>query len=166
MSKSNGSYRQAVIVSSALVLGSFGIVQAFGQGFGGRGGNPGTPGLGAPAIDLYAAGVAGSRARGNSTNLNDLETTAITRMELQLVSQMNAVTAAQEALTEASYRLPVNQADLQAKAQALADAETALALARADAFPRIKAELKLTGERLQDFIRVITGTNFTAISTN
>jgi len=162
MSKSIGSYSKAVIVSTALVLSAFGIAQAFAQ----RGGTPGTPGLGAPAIDLYAAGVAGSRARGNSSNLNDLETTAITRMELQLVSQMNAVTAARSALTEASYRLPVNQADLQAKVQALADAESALALARADSFPRIKAELKLSGERLQDFIRVISGTNFTAITIN
>jgi hypothetical protein len=59
-----------------------------------------------------------------------------------LQPQMQAVTAAQTALIAASLAQPVNQADLTAKAQALADAETRLALARADLLASVQQALR------------------------
>ena len=59
-----------------------------------------------------------------------------------LQPQIQAATAAQAALLEASLTQPVNQADLRAKAQALADAETKLALARADLLVTVQQALR------------------------
>jgi hypothetical protein len=59
-----------------------------------------------------------------------------------LQPQIQAVTAAQAALLEASLTQPVNDADLRARAQALADAETKLALARADVLVTVQQSLR------------------------
>jgi hypothetical protein len=59
-----------------------------------------------------------------------------------LQPQIQAAAAAQAALVEASLTQPLNQADLRAKAQALADAETKLALARADLLVTVQQALK------------------------
>lgn len=55
---------------------------------------------------------------------------------------VQAVTDAQAALLQASLTQPVNQGDLRAKAQALADAETKLALARADLLVTVQQALR------------------------
>lgn len=55
---------------------------------------------------------------------------------------MQAVTDAQAALLQASLTQPVSQGDLRAKAQALADAETKLALARADLLVTVQQALR------------------------
>jgi hypothetical protein len=58
----------------------------------------------------------------------------------------SALTAAQvsaaSALVKASLTLPINQADIDARARALADAELALADARATAFERVQKSLQ------------------------
>ena len=59
-----------------------------------------------------------------------------------LQPHIQAATAAQAALLEASLSQPVNQADLLAKAQALADAETKLAHARADVLVTVQQALR------------------------
>lgn len=83
---------------------------------GGRGGTPLTP---AQSAAVEAAAV-------NTT----------------LQSHIQAAAAAQTALLEASLAQPVNQADLRAKAQALADAEIKLALARADLLVTVQQALR------------------------
>lgn len=59
---------------------------------------------------------------------------------LQEVTQ--AVTAAQTALVQASLAQPANQADIRAKAQALADAETKLAVARGALLATVQESLR------------------------
>ena len=59
-----------------------------------------------------------------------------------LQPHIQAAATAQAALLEASLTLPVNDADLRAKAQALADAETRLALARADVLVTVQQALR------------------------
>ena len=59
-----------------------------------------------------------------------------------LQPHVQAAAAAQAALVEASLTLPLNQADLTAKAQALADAETKLAVARADLLATVQQALR------------------------
>jgi hypothetical protein len=59
-----------------------------------------------------------------------------------LQPHIQAATAAQAALLEASLAQPVNPADLRAKAQTLADAETKLALARADLLVTVQQALR------------------------
>jgi hypothetical protein len=123
---------------------------------GGRGGGSGTPGLGAPAINLYQAGVQGSRARGNLSAFTDLEWTAITRMEEQMEKEASAVAKARTALTKAVFAAKPDSADIAAKVQALADAEFVLAQARAAAFPKIKADLKIPQDKLPAFISAVS----------
>ena len=124
-------------------------------GFGGGRGNVGTPGLGAPPIDLYEAGVAGSRGRGNLYLFNDLEWTAISRMEETIEPQIVAAERAREALLLATLTVPASQADLDAKARALGEAELTLALARADAFPALVAQLRLNPTRIRNLATVL-----------
>jgi hypothetical protein len=59
-----------------------------------------------------------------------------------LLPHIQAATAAQAALVEASLTQPLNQADLRARAQALADAETKLAIARADLLASVQQALR------------------------
>jgi len=124
-------------------------------GFGGGRGSVGTPGYGAPPIDLYEAGVAGSRGRGNLYLFNDLEWTAISRMEETIEPQIVAVERAREALLRATLTAPASQADLDAKARTLGEAELTLALARADAFPALVAQLKLNPARIRSLATVM-----------
>jgi len=81
---------------------------------------------------------------GRARPLNDMELTAITRVTESLELQALAVDEARAAMVSASLAAPGNAADVAAKAQALAAAETRLAVARADAFARLKAEMRFT----------------------
>lgn len=78
------------------------------------------------------------------TPLSPAQTAAVSAANVNTVLQaaMQAAAAAQTALLEASLAQPVNQADLRAKAQALADAETRLALARADLLATVQQGLR------------------------
>ena len=79
---------------------------------------------------------------GRARSLNDMELTAITRVTEGLELQALAVDQAREAMLAASFASPANPADVAAKARALADAENRLAIARADAFARLKGEMR------------------------
>lgn len=79
-------------------------------------------------------------------------------------SQNAAVAAAREAFVAATFTLPSNVADIQAKANALAEAEQTLAFARADKFAvlqssadAIPAELRLAAEARLNGINAIGG---------
>jgi len=66
--------------------------------------------------------------------------------------------AATAALVRASLTLPVNQADIAAKAKALADAELALAEARSDAFERVQRSLQpLNAAQVAAYGRTVAG---------
>jgi len=122
-----------------------------GFGNGGPEGDP-TPGFGRPMIDLYEAGVAGSRARGSTTLFDDLETTMMTRFEEKMEQEITAVRRARVELIAATFTGQVDSANLQAKAKALADAELALAIKRANEFPALRAALGLSDpERMANF---------------
>jgi len=104
---------------------------------------PGTPGISSPPIDLYSAAL-------RRNPLDDLELTAVTRMEEKIEAEMKAQADAAAALLRAEFAEPSNRADIAAKVRALADAEMALALARADGFVQLRTELKdLTPAKLQ-----------------
>ena len=79
-----------------------------------------------------------------ATPLTPAQATAVETANVNAALQphIQAVTAAQTALLEASLTQPVNQADLRAKAQTLADAETKLALARADLLTSVQRALR------------------------
>jgi hypothetical protein len=129
------------------LLALFSLATAFGQAAGGRaGGGPttvlGTPGLAAPARELY------SLAGGRRPAMSDLELTAVTRLEEQVEKQLAAVTAAKAALVAATLAPTRNDAAVKARNDALAEAELTLALARAEAFAKFQATMKLSPAKL------------------
>jgi hypothetical protein len=83
----------------------------------------------------------GGNGMGRARALNDLELTAISRATESVEVQMAKAATARTDLVEASLNSP---ATLAAKVQALADAEYQLALARSDAYAKLKVELKAT----------------------
>ena len=88
---------------------------------------------------LAAADAAVLRIR---TALSVVQQLALSR-EMTIPSAITAAqAAAASALVRASLTLPVNTADIAAKAKALADAELALADARAAAFERVQKSLQ------------------------
>jgi hypothetical protein len=133
----------ATLLFAAIVHG-----QAAGGARGGGGGQAGngTPGLGAPAINLYSV----SSSRGGA--FNDLELTALTRMDEMVEKEQSAVTAARAAVLAASLAPAVSAAELKAKSETLGDAELKLALARADAFAKFKATNRMSPEKLQSLV--------------
>jgi len=76
--------------------------------------------------------------------LNDVELTAITRAEESYLPELNAVVKAREGIVEASLTSTPNSAQIRQRIQAIADAELALALRRADAFAKLKSDLHVT----------------------
>lgn len=119
------------LVLAVLGLLIFGIPAAHAQGFSGN--INGTPGIAIPAVDLYKPVSAGRL-------YTDLELTAITRAEEDTATQavlegvgklVKAANDARADLIAASLALPANAGSIEAKAKALADAETVLANARA-----------------------------------
>ena len=86
---------------------------------------PATVAAAAPAVRGGFAATAG---------MTSLQSSALAAINATLSNFTQAATAARSALLTATFTLPVNPADLQAKVAALRAAENALALARADAF--------------------------------
>jgi hypothetical protein len=86
----------------------------------------------------------GGNALGRPRALNDLELTQISRATESVEVQLGAVQRAQAAVMQASFAQPANAAVLQAAVQTLGDAEFQLALGRADAFAKVKVDLKAT----------------------
>jgi len=100
-----------------------------------------------------AGGPGGGQGRGGgAASFSPAQAMALATMTIpQAVTQ--AVTDARAALLRASLTEPANQADLKAKADALAKAEQALAVARANEFTRIGgASLNLTPEQIASVI--------------
>jgi hypothetical protein len=118
-------------------------------GGGGRGGAQGTPGMAAPETNLYVPVGGANRA------FNDLELTALTRFDESMEKEITAQAKASTDLVAASLSLPVNPATIQARANALATAEIALAQARAAGLGKLKADLKLAEEKVPALIQSI-----------
>jgi predicted nucleotidyltransferase len=154
---SRSVHAQAPAAAPAAGAAAGGAAAGAARGVGGGRGGSGTPGYGAPAINLYQTGVVGSRARGNNWMLTDLDITAIAHMEESFEVQANAVTKLRAELLKVSFDLPVNAAAISAKVEALAKAEQALAVARAEVYPKIVSELKLSGDRQAAFVRLVNG---------
>jgi hypothetical protein len=96
-----------------------------------------------PTVGPYVQ-APGGQGGGRGRALDDLELTLITRAEESFWPQANALTKARAELLRASLQLAPNSAALAAKVQAVADAEMAYALSRADAFAKVKVQLKAT----------------------
>ena len=96
-----------------------------------------------PSVEHPYIGHGGS-GLGRGRALNDLELTAVTRATESVEVLTGAVIQAREALVEATLNDPMNRNQITARAQALADAELRLALARADAFGKLKVDLNVT----------------------
>ena len=96
-----------------------------------------------PAGTGQAAAAGGGRGGGPDPGaLSVLQQLALNR-EMTIPSAITAAqTAAAAALVQASLTLPVNTVEIAAKAQALADAELALANARATGFARVQKALQ------------------------
>jgi len=121
-----------------------------GGGFGGGRGASGTPGLGAPAENLFI----GTNGRGG---LNDIGNTMVTRFNEELQTQIAAQSAASNALTQAAFSQPANAADLRTRAEALADAELQLALARSDRYRELKGQLRVEPDQQSQLIQSLSG---------
>jgi hypothetical protein len=153
-------FRNPLILLAAGVL--LGLVPAFGQAGRGGGGGPttvlGTPGLAAPARELY------SLAGGRRPALSDLELTAVTRLEEQVEKQVAAVAAAKTALLAAVFAPARNEAAIKQRNDALAEAELALALARAEAFAKFQASMRLSPAKLAYVVQQFATGNVTPAS--
>ena len=97
--------------------------------------------LAEPTVGPYVQAHGGQNG-GRGRALDDLELTLITRAEESFWPQANTLTKARIELVRASLTLAPNSPALAAKAQAVADAELAYAVSRADAFAKVKAQLK------------------------
>jgi len=118
-------------------------------GIGGGQGQGGTPGLGAPAADLYIPYGGFNRA------FSDTELTRLTQFDELMTDQIRAQREATEALRTAVFSGGANAATLQARINALADAELELALARANGFGSLRRDLRITNDRLPQLIQAI-----------
>ena len=135
------------LVLAVLGLLIFRIPAAHAQGFSGN--INGTPGIALPVENLYKPVSAGR-------TYTDLELTSLTRAEEDTANQavlegvgklVKAANDARAALVTASLTVPTNAANLETKAKALADAETALANARATTLaPLVKKILPKSDE--------------------
>jgi len=88
---------------------------------------------------------AGSAGRGGVT-IDDLQQTALSRIDEQSAAEVEALAAARATYTDVAYALPVNTTAITNAVNQLANAELALALKRADGF----AQLQASPQRLPD----------------
>ncbi len=117
--------------SWAAVLPAVKMLNAPAAAAGGRGGAPAGGGRG-------GAAAPGAPAIPNATQL---QTLLVTSMDTTSAPLLQAFAAARTALTSASLATPANAADITAKANAVAAAESALASSRADSFTKIQASV-------------------------
>lgn len=159
--KSYSLLRPALLAAGLLTLGAattFGqaaaAAPAAGAG-GGRGGaTPGTAGIARP---IPPGGLPDEALQ--APVLNDMEVTEITRTKMTtLAGPTKAVDTARADLTKAIFSLPVNAQGITATVQALANAESALAMGRSDAFTAIlKGYKEVTPEKKGAIARAIGG---------
>jgi hypothetical protein len=111
-----------------------------------------------PPAGQGAARGAGRGAAADPNPLSVVQQLALGR-EMTLPAELTAAqTAAAAALVRASLTLPVNAADMAAKAQALGEAELALANARAAAFERAQRSLQpLNAAQIATYARSAAG---------
>jgi hypothetical protein len=107
----------------------------------------GTPGLALPAINLYVQPGGANRA------FSDPELTAMTRFDESMEKELKAQETAAAGVVEASIN---NPAQLPARLTALAAADLALAQARAAGYAKLKADLKITAERIPALINAVS----------
>lgn len=88
---------------------------------------------------------------------NKAQQAALAQIDVSTLGDRRAVTAAQRALAAASLADSPNNADIAAKARAVADAELALALARADAFRGIQSSANRLNASQVDAVRQQAG---------
>jgi hypothetical protein len=103
-------------------------------------------------IAALAAGRGGGRGGGPGTvgvpNLSPAQGSALAGLNSHLAPLTQKLNAARAAVISTSYAVPRNDADIQAKVEAVVSAEAALANARADWFANIQASPnKLAGNR-------------------
>jgi hypothetical protein len=116
-----------------------------GGGGGGRGGAP-TPGVGAPAVNLWVP-------VGRNRPFNDIELTAMTRYDESMEKEIKAQSDARNALVALTLSPGANAAAIQAAATTLASADLALATAQAGGFSKLKADLKVVStEQVQNLV--------------
>ena len=109
-----------------------------GGGGGGRGGGGGGRG--------GAGGAGAAPAAALGPGLTPVQTSLVTAMDAGVVEQLRAVTAARAAVVSESLAAQRNPATLAQKVDALAEAERALATARADYYARIQGSVaRLSG---------------------
>jgi hypothetical protein len=105
-----------------------------------------------PAVQAHG-GQNGARNR----LLDDIELTTITKAEETFWPQANTLTKARAELVRASLELAPNSPALVAKTKAVADAELAYALSRADAFAKVKVQLKVSSPaKLEALLRAMS----------
>jgi glucose/arabinose dehydrogenase len=117
-------------------------------GRGGGRGAAGTPGIGAPATNLFI----GTNGRGG---LTDLENTAVVRVNEGAAREMAARDVASTALVAASLTIPADPATLAARASQVANAERALAEARSDSFTRVMTQMSIPADRIPDITQAV-----------
>jgi hypothetical protein len=108
------------------------------------------PILAEPTIGPWVQAHGGS-GLGRARPWNDRDLTVITQAEEAYWPQVSALTNARAEMVRVSLTNAVNSAEVRAAAQAVADAELALALSKADTFARLKTQLGATNpERAQE----------------
>ncbi len=112
--------------------------------------NRGTPGLALPAINLWV------QQGGANRQFTDLEMTAMTRFDESTEKEVRAQLDAETAVLAASLTTPLNPATLQAKIDALAQADTALAAARSNGLVKLKTDLKLPPGKIPALMTAVT----------
>jgi len=102
------------------------------------------------ALFLSGTVFALAQGRGGGPTLSALQQAALGDMAVS-ADLSTAATSALNALTEASYALPANAGTLAARAQDLANAELALALARADGIAAVRDSLRISAAQAASF---------------
>ncbi len=151
VSAGRGGRGGAPVVAAAAAPGAAATPAAAARGGGGGGrGAAGTPGIGAPAQQLYIPWGGANRA------FNDIELTELTKFDESLAKEMKAQLDASKALLDAPFATGATPALLQQRASDLAQAELNLALARAANFNKLKTALKVGPEKIPALIASIT----------
>ncbi len=87
----------------------------------------------------------------------DAQQKLVDALVAEVKDKADAVVAARHALAVAGYQVPVNEAELRAKVEALANAELSLALARANGFMKIQlSENRFAADQFRGVIQFVT----------
>ena len=95
----------------------------------------------------------GYEAGGTIPNITQAQVDALTRVSTDLMPLAQSLAVARSAVTAAALREPRNETEIQAKVQAVQDAEINLANARADAFAKIQSSAnRLAPDQVKAFV--------------